>query len=396
MATLNEESLQFVVRRLEKLRGSRNMSQKEWAELSGVGQPTISKILSGELRPSENMLGKLCGAFGLTLPGVLEQIDPQRRHMVGYLATPLTALVKSTAAESELKRVVESIRRVASDEEFRNPEFEIYWPGDHTHPVRNADIKPETVYLKDRSTASTYDFLLILCAQPSYGVGQENEIATQAGIPAIRLVPSGLSRMMTGSFLLSRDVGFSGDLSSGVSFDQDALKQAFHWTRRLNFNHQALYARLNGRGFGERLRQLISDRSGDYRRFADDVGIALHYLHALMDEPIAVSNPSARLLKRISSLLRVSVGHLMGENDEDDPVWVESHASWKSWMLDGSPKDGGVALRMRDTWRAQYDAVKFEESIASSRRPLRAMSVLDWQKVYADQTDGKSSGKLLF
>lgn len=87
-----------------------------------------------------------------------------------------------------------AIRRIASDPEFSGPAFEIYWPGDHTHPIRNRDFKPSLVYLKDRSTTSTYDLLVILCAEPSYGVGQENEIATQAGVPAVRLVPAKLSR----------------------------------------------------------------------------------------------------------------------------------------------------------------------------------------------------------
>lgn len=41
------------------------------------------------------------------------------------------------------------------------------------------------MYLIDRSRASTFHFLVILCGAPSYGVGQENEIATQAGVPAI-------------------------------------------------------------------------------------------------------------------------------------------------------------------------------------------------------------------
>jgi len=43
--------------------------------------------------------------------------------------------------------------------------------------------------------------LVIFCGEPSYGVGQENEIATQAGTPAIRLVPPKMSRMMEGSFM---------------------------------------------------------------------------------------------------------------------------------------------------------------------------------------------------
>src|SRR6266852_3732892 len=47
----------------------------------------------------------------------------------------------------------------------------------------------------------------------SYGVGQENEIATQAGIPAVRLIPQrGVSRMMLGSFVRAINVRYEGTL----------------------------------------------------------------------------------------------------------------------------------------------------------------------------------------
>lgn len=392
MTEMSSESIEFVVGRLDKMSRGRGMSQRELAEQSGVAQPAISKVFPRAQKPSVEMLKKLCAAFGLTLAGVLEEIDSECRHMIGYLATPLTAVVQSPKAEAELKNVICTIRRIASDQEFSDLAFEIYWPGEHTHPTRNPDFKPSLVYLKDRSTASTYDFLVIFCAEPSYGVGQENEIATQAGIPAIRLVPAKLSRMMAGSFILSYDVPFQGSLSTRISFDEETLKDALRWARKTGIKHQALHARLNGKGFGPRLRQLISDRYGDYQKFADEIGVALHYVHALMDESIAVSNPSIRLLQRMGSILRVSVGHLIGEGEEDDPIWVESNASWNSWMRDGTPKDGRIAIAIRDEWRANYKAARLEESLASSRRNVKAMRTRDWATLHQQRSQkGKPS-----
>ena len=106
MKEMSEESIEFVVGRLEKMSTGRELSQKELAELSGVGQPTISKIFSGTQRPSVDLLQKLCAAFGLTLSGVLEEIDPECQYMIGYLATPLTAVVESPEAEPFLRRSV--------------------------------------------------------------------------------------------------------------------------------------------------------------------------------------------------------------------------------------------------------------------------------------------------
>jgi transcriptional regulator with XRE-family HTH domain len=392
MTEMSCELVEFVVGRLEKLASARGISQRELAEQSGVTQPAISKIFTRSQKPSPEVLTKLCAAFGLTLAGVLEEIDTECQRITGYLATPLTAVVQSPKAEAELKRVIGEIRHIASDREFSDLEFEIYWPGDHTHPTRNPDFKANLVYLKDRSTASTYNFLVIFCADPSYGVGQENEIATQAGIPAIRLVPARLSRMMAGSFILSHDVKFEGSLSSKITFDEDAFKEALRWARKICIKHQALHAYANGKGFGHRLRQLISERYGDYQKFADEIGVAPHYVNALMDEPIAVSNPSIRLLQRMGSILRVSVGHLIAEGEEDDPVWLESNASWNSWMRDGAPKDGGIAIAMRDKWRADYKAQRLEVSIASSRRTIKAMRTRDWAALYEQRSQkGKSS-----
>ncbi|HEY4050330.1 MAG TPA: hypothetical protein VGM27_25990 [Acidobacteriaceae bacterium] len=232
--------------------------------------------------------------------------------------------------------------------------MDLYWPGDHTHPVKNADFSPEQVYLIDRSRASTYDFIVLFCAAPSYGVGQENEIATQAGLPAIRVAPRGISRMMSGSFINAVDVNYTGSLETEITFDPIDLKSALESIRPQYFRHRALYRNLNGNSFGSRLRKLIDDRAGDYRLFADELGVSLSYLQVLMEEPFVVSNPSARLLKRMATRLGTSVAFLIGESEETDPVWVESNASWRRW-IDNTPNvDAATALSMRDEWRHDH------------------------------------------
>jgi transcriptional regulator with XRE-family HTH domain len=393
MKELSKEVVEFAVGRLRKLRDARNVPQKQLEEFTGAGQSTISRIFSGAQQPTTEMLEKLSRAFGLTLSSILEEIDREKKEIIGYLATPLTAVAGNAKAEAELKAVVQRIKKIAGYPEFSEPGFEIYWPGDHTHPIKNADLKASLVYLKDRSTASTYDFLVIFCGDPSYGVGQENEIATQAGTPAIRLVPPKMSRMMAGSFISSRDVEFQGSLSTEVTFDEESLKGALHWVLRMYFKHRALYPKRSSNGFGDRLRHLISDRSGDYQSFADDLGVALHYVHALMDEPLSVSNPSSILLKRVASLLGVSVGHLVGEEEDSDPVWIESSASWNSWVTDGKPRDAGIAVRIKALWRDNYKATKMEENISSARKPMKTMRTKDWENLYQKETKGDRVGR---
>jgi transcriptional regulator with XRE-family HTH domain len=388
MQELTTEQTEYAVGRLMRIIESRKIKQTQLEQWSGVNQSTISKILSpsqeiggDRYTPSEEVLRKLFQALGLKLTDIIIESDRIADEILGYLATPLTGLAPN--AEKEVRRVIDLIRDVASEKEFNSPRFEIYWPGDHTHPLQHADISPSQVYVTDRSRASTHDFIIIFCGSPSYGVGQENEIATQAGVPAIRLVPRVMSRMMTGSFIHTIDLAYSGQLETGVRFDPEELRAALAAIRKAYFRHRALFRGINGDAFGSRLRKLIDDRCGDYDHFAADLGISLSYLHNLMEEPFAVSNPSARLLQRMALRLGERVAYLIGESEESDPVWVESNAAWRSWIDKTSGIDAGLALQMRDEWRQEYSTSRREQqSSASFRRPTLLMREPDWDKRY--------------
>jgi hypothetical protein len=303
---------------------------------------------------------------------------------VGYLATLLTCL--TPAEDDEVRRVVAAIRKLASEPEFVNPRFELYWPGDHTHPTKHAAMTPAQVYVTDRSRASTHDFIVLFCSAPSYGVGQENEIATQAGVPAIRLVPlAGLSRMMLGSFVQAIDIPYSGDLKSRVTLDEASLRKALQGIRDSYFRSHAFYRGMNGDGFGRRLRKLVDDRcNGDHRQFASDICVSLVYLHKMMDEPFVISNPSALLLKRIAHRLGERIAFLLGEEEENDPIWVESNASLRSWVKKTPGLDAQIVQRMKDDWRNDYLMEKREKqaSAASYRKSNRLMREADWDKKY--------------
>lgn len=286
------------------------------------------------------------------------------------------------------------IRSIAAETVFASPRFEIYWPGDHTHPKDHPDIEPTQVYVTDRSRASTHDFVVLLCGAPSYGVGQENEIATQAGLAAIRIMPRGISRMMLGSFIRATDIFYTGSLKSAVGFDADKLRAALKDIRQMYFRNRAFYRGLNGDGFGKRLRKLIDDRcNGNDVQFADDVVISRSYLHKLINEPFAVSNPSAKLLKRMAHRLGERVAFLLGEAEESDPIWIESHAGWRSWIDNNAGIDAAVALRMRDNWRQEYATLRRDQqSSASFRKSIKLMRASDWDREYHQKMRGKGRG----
>jgi len=271
---LRQEEIEYAIGRLEICKNSRGLSQTDLGALTGVEQSTISKILKRQQEPSIEILQKLFEGLGLQFADVLrDAADGVPKVLQGYLATPLTGLTDQE--DASVRAVVKEVRRCSGAAEFSDPPINIYWPGEFTHPKCNQEYRPSTVYLIDRSRASTFDFLVTLCGAPSYGVGQENEIATQAGVPAIRLVNSGVSRMMLGSFVKSFDIQYRGTLQEGIFFDEEEFAKALRAIVKLHFHHSALYSSMNGNDFGPRLKKLVDERAVDDRYFAEELGVSL-------------------------------------------------------------------------------------------------------------------------
>jgi len=368
------EQREYLVARLVQLIEIREIKQEVLEASSGVTQPTISKIRTGsrdpgseKYLPSEEILKKLFNALGHKLSDILSESDRVGEEIYGYLATPLTGL--STTQDAELRNVVQRIRGIAADPQFSSPPFEIYWPGDVTHPTLNADIPASQVYITDRTRASTHDFIILFCGTPSYGVGQENEIATQAGVPAIRLVPQQLSRMILGSFTSATNITFSGTLETRITFDSEKLRQAMVEIRQTRSRIHAFYRGINGDAFGSRLQALINDRCSGHEQFAHDLGISNGYLQSLMGESLAVSNPSIVLLKRMAHRLNERVSYLVGDSEENDPVLTDSNAAFRSWIQGDPEIRAGAAYAVRDEWRNEYALRRRDQAEMSLNLP---------------------------
>jgi hypothetical protein len=80
------------------------------------------------------------------------------------------------------------------------------------------------------------------------------------------------------------------------------------------------------------------------------------------------------------------VAFLLGEAEENDPVWTESNASWRSWIEKTEGVEAATALRIRDDWRHSYATDRREQqSCASFRNPTRLMREADWDRRYRQQ-----------
>ncbi len=111
-----------------------------------------------------------------------------------YLACALTDL-----GDSERKRVYALCKQMKTL--CAEHGVSLYLPFEHTDPLAHAEAPAAVVYEQDRKQVITSDFILVFCVLASYGVGQENEIAADHGVPVIYLVQMGcrVSRMLLGS-----------------------------------------------------------------------------------------------------------------------------------------------------------------------------------------------------
>jgi transcriptional regulator with XRE-family HTH domain len=153
----------------------------------------------------------------------------------------------------------------------------------------------------------------------------------------------------------------------------------------------SVYKGMNGDSFGGRLRKLVDDRCSGYEQCASDLGISLSYLHILMNEPLTVSNPSVRLLKRMALRLGERVGYLVGESLETDPIFLDSNVAWHDWVKTPG-LDAGVAVAVREEWRHEYATDRRERlSNVSHRKPTKRMEVTDWDRRYQQHLKARGS-----
>src|SRR5207245_1853191 len=75
MSTIVDDPTPGIARRLRQEREGRGWSLAELAARSGVSKAMISKIERGEASPTATLLGRLSGAFGLTLSTLLARAE---------------------------------------------------------------------------------------------------------------------------------------------------------------------------------------------------------------------------------------------------------------------------------------------------------------------------------
>src|SRR5579864_9219617 len=82
MSTIVNDPTESLAARIALEREARGWSLAELAERSGVSKAMISKIERGEASPTATLLGRLSGAFGLTLSTLLARAEQSASRLI--------------------------------------------------------------------------------------------------------------------------------------------------------------------------------------------------------------------------------------------------------------------------------------------------------------------------
>lgn len=88
--SLTETSIdRRIAQRLRALRAERGWSLDDLAGRSGVSRATLSRLENAEVSPTAAVLGRLCGAFGLTMSRLMHMVEDSFAPLVRRADQPV-------------------------------------------------------------------------------------------------------------------------------------------------------------------------------------------------------------------------------------------------------------------------------------------------------------------
>lgn len=78
-----------IAQRLRELRAERGWPLDELAKRSGVSRATLSRLENGDVSPTASVLGKLCGAYGLTMSRLMRMVEDVFVPLIPRSAQPV-------------------------------------------------------------------------------------------------------------------------------------------------------------------------------------------------------------------------------------------------------------------------------------------------------------------
>jgi DNA-binding XRE family transcriptional regulator len=186
--------------------------------------------------------------------------------------------------------------------------IDLYFPADHTDPIRDAHVTAEEVYRIDRERVKGSDLVFVLAGTPSLGVGQELMMAHASLIPTVLLIPAGtrVSRMALGVPLRMDQVVY--DSLPGL---RSALDRLLRERLPRIAARRAGTAELDRHHVGEAIRLAREQAGMSQEQLAATIGMTPIGMAALEASTDRQSDPSLTQLRRIAAELGVSVRELV-------------------------------------------------------------------------------------
>lgn len=212
-----------------------------------------------------------------------------------YVSVALTGV--DAQRRADVDKSVTAIREVCGQPDV---DISMYFPGDHTDPVRDADVSPEEVFRVDRARVKAADVLLVLAGVPSFGVGQELIMALESLLPIVVLVPEGvrLSRMVRGMPSRTVEIQYGDPEEMQAKLHHELRRLRSHLAAR----RQALTA-LEAHDFGSKLRSRREEAGLTREELANVVGMTIGGLALLEDSTDRQADPSLTQLRRLAAAL---------------------------------------------------------------------------------------------
>lgn len=313
-------------------------------------------------------------ASAMACQEILAKSVPSSIPFRTYFACALTR-----ANDPEKKQHLEKVSSILKSNAVKNG-FSIYFPGEHTDPLGAPDLKAPEVYWIDRERVASADLLVIFADEPSFGVGQEAEIAANAGVPIVIFHSDkvNVSRMLR---------GIAGRIIGQIGFENDAdleQKAAEFFSENRNILH--LWRRSREREYhlrvGNRVREFREASNLSIDDLAEETGVEKELLVSLETRPEQLTNISLVNLRRIARGLNVPPVELIRDQSAKDQEFEE--------LRNASINNLREYARQKNISYIDYTKLKFEGlqalrqqtmSLAAKGTP-KALLEEDWRNFH--------------
>ena len=212
---------------------------------------------------------------------IYDQVEKRQYKYRAYASYALTAL-----SPEEYERSRDLMERLYLDV-FDEFDVFLYLPHLFSSPNAHKTMKAEDVNMLDRMRIAQSDFVVVCADRPSFGVGQEYELAQAMGLPVVIFHDAtikSVSRMLLGGAATHvKDPYVSPRPSSGVVAYKDEQDLKDQLKERVKLIRDDLRPRVNTPArFGAVLNTAMRRAKKDVRALADETGLPDAYIRFLL------------------------------------------------------------------------------------------------------------------